>query len=116
MGKKIISIMLVLMLVLSLSACGKKAEAPAGQSAEKPQQVYVLKHAHVLSPQEPFHAGFLKWAEAVKKRTNGGLIIEVYPGSQLGVEEDLLEQAKQGVNVGQTPTLPDLACMSKKSL
>ena len=34
-------------------------------------------------------------------RSNGGLIIEVYPSAQLGVEEDIIEQIKNGVNVGQ---------------
>mgnify|MGYP002409404340 CR=1 FL=1 len=107
MGKKVILIMLALVMVISFAACAPKAEPAAEPAAEpsaapdaKPEKTYVLKHAHVLSASEPFHAGFLKWAEAVKERTNGGLTIEVFPGSQLGVEEDLLEQAMQGVNVG----------------
>ena len=107
MSKKIISIILALVMVITLAACSPKvqdtpAPAPAAEPEAKaqPEKTYVLKHAHVLSATEPFNKGFMKWAEAVKERTNGGLTIEVFPGSQLGVEEDLLEQAKQGVNVG----------------
>lgn len=96
MVKRVFLITLALIMVFSLAACSPKTENAENEVEEK----YVLKHAHVLSASEPFHQGFLKWAEAVKERTNGGLIIEVFPGSQLGVEEDLLEQAKQGVNVG----------------
>lgn len=62
---------------------------------------YVLKFNHVLAPTEPFHEGFLKWAERVKERTNGELEIQVFHSAQLGVEEDIIEQIRQGVNVGQ---------------
>lgn len=62
---------------------------------------FVLKFNHVLSPLDPYHDGFLKWAKAVEERTKGGLKIEVYHSSQLGREEDILEQIRQGANVGQ---------------
>ncbi len=65
------------------------------------QPKYTLKFNHVLSPREPYHAGFLKWAKAVEERTKGGLKIEVFPSAQLGVEEDILEQIRAGANVGQ---------------
>lgn len=69
----------------------------AGQAADK----YVLRFNHVLGPTHPYHAGFLKWAERVKEKTGGGLEIKVFHSAQLGVEEDILEQVRQGVPVGQ---------------
>jgi tripartite ATP-independent transporter DctP family solute receptor len=84
-----------------------------------PAKQYVLKFNHVLSPSDPYHAGFLKWADAVAKRSDGGLKIEVFPSAQLGVEEDILEQIRQGANVGQNTDaarlgqyVPDIACMN----
>ena len=68
-----------------------------GHTADK----YVLRFNHVLGPSHPYHGGFLKWAERVKARTNGGLEIKVFHSAQLGVEEDILEQVRQGVPVGQ---------------
>ncbi|MDD3656756.1 MAG: C4-dicarboxylate TRAP transporter substrate-binding protein [Atribacterota bacterium] len=65
------------------------------------QAKYVLKFNHVLSPNEPYHQGFLNWAERVKERTNGEVEIQVFHSAQLGVEEDIIEQIRQGVNVGQ---------------
>jgi TRAP-type transport system periplasmic protein len=65
------------------------------------QDTYSLRFNHVLGPSEPFHEGFLAWAEAVKERTNGGLTIEVFHSAQLGVEEDIIEQIRQGANIGQ---------------
>jgi tripartite ATP-independent transporter DctP family solute receptor len=62
---------------------------------------YELRFNHVLADSEPFHQGFLDWAEAVEERTDGGLTIEVYPAAQLGVEEDIIEQIQGGANIGQ---------------
>ncbi len=60
-----------------------------------------LRFNHVLGPREPFHKGFTQWAERVAARTNGGLKIQVYHSAQLGVEEDIIEQMRQGANIGQ---------------
>ncbi len=64
------------------------------------EKKYVLKFGHVLTTQDPYHEAFLKMAEAVSVRTNGNLKVEVYPSAQLGVEEDILEQIRQGANIG----------------
>jgi TRAP-type C4-dicarboxylate transport system substrate-binding protein len=72
----------------------------AGTPAQA-QKTYTLKFNHVLGPKEPFHEGFLAWAKAVEARTNGGLKIQVFHSAQLGVEEDVIEQMRQGANVGQ---------------
>ena len=42
-----------------------------------------------------------EWAERVAERTNGGLEIQVFHSAQLGVEEDIIEQIRQGANIGQ---------------
>ncbi len=65
------------------------------------QQKFVLKFNHVLGPKEPYHLGFNAWAKAVDRKTKGGLKIEVFHSAQLGVEEDIIEQIRQGANVGQ---------------
>ena len=53
------------------------------------------------------------------ERTNGKLKVEVFPSAQLGVEEDILEQIRQGANVGQNTDsarlgnyVPDIAVMN----
>ena len=62
---------------------------------------HTLKFNHVLGPKEPYHAGFQNWAKRVDERTNGGLNIEVFHSAQLGKEEDIIEQIRQGANIGQ---------------
>ncbi|HKX38763.1 MAG TPA: C4-dicarboxylate TRAP transporter substrate-binding protein [Burkholderiales bacterium] len=62
---------------------------------------HTLKFNHVLGPKEPYHAGFQQWAKAVESRTKGALKIEVFHSAALGKEEDILEQIRQGANIGQ---------------
>lgn len=64
-------------------------------------QTFTLKFNHLLGPKEPYHDGFQKWAKRVEERTKGGLKIEVFHSAQLGKEEDIIEQIRQGANIGQ---------------
>ena len=64
-------------------------------------KTFTLRFNHVLGPKEPYHAGFERWAKAVGERTKGGLKMDVFHSSQLGKEEDIIEQIRQGANVGQ---------------
>jgi TRAP-type transport system periplasmic protein len=72
----------------------------AAAQAQSPK-TFSLKFNHVLGPKEPYHDGFTKWAQRVQERTKGGLKIEVFHSAQLGKEEDIIEQIRQGANVGQ---------------
>jgi len=64
------------------------------------QETYTLRFGHVLAPNTPFSQGFLNWAESVEERTDGGVQMPVYPSSQLGVEEDIISQIRQGAPIG----------------
>lgn len=108
MTKKLTSIILITAVLFVLSLLVVSA-----------QEKYVLMFNHVLSPTEPYHQGFLNWAERVKERTNGGLEIKVFHSAQLGVEEDIIEQIRQGANIGQNTDsarlgnyVPDIAVMN----
>ncbi len=67
--------------------------------AEKGEKVYTLKLSTQLNETTPMVEGFKQLAESVKARSNGRLVIDVYPSAQLGSDEDVIEQALQGVNV-----------------
>jgi tripartite ATP-independent transporter DctP family solute receptor len=88
-------------------------------SAAAQTQTFNLKFNHVLGPKEPYHDGFLKWAKRVDERTKGGLKIDVFHSAQLGREEDIIEQIRQGANIGQNTDsarmgnyVPDIAVMN----
>lgn len=84
-----------------LAAVGAGTLSIASAPVAMAEDTFTLRFNHVLGPNEPFHAGFTSWAERVAERTNGGLTIEVFHSSQLGVEEDIIEQIRQGANIGQ---------------
>ena len=64
-------------------------------------KTFTLRLNHVLAPSEPYHQGFQTWAKRVEERTNGALKIQVFHSAQLGVEEDIIEQMRQGAAIGQ---------------
>ena len=90
--KKLFIACLVGLLTLSFSGTSLAADP------KKP--TYLLRFGHVMTDQDAFHKAYLKWAKAVSERTNGDLVIDVFPSAQLGVEEDVLEQMRQGSNIG----------------
>lgn len=88
-----------LQLILSIGIFGCLVLAGCGSVGG--EDTYELRFNHVLAEKEPFHKGFLSWAERVEERTDGNLTIEVYPAAQLGVEEDIIEQIQDGAAIGQ---------------
>ena len=71
----------------------------SGAQEDSGDKVYTLKMSTQLNESSPMVDGFKDWAEKVSERTDGKLKIEVYPSAQLGSDEDVIEQAIQGVNV-----------------
>src|SRR3954465_1184856 len=55
-----------------------------------------LKWAHVYETPEPYHTQALWAADEIKKRTDGRYVIQVFPASQLGNEN----QINEGLGLG----------------
>lgn len=124
--KKFFALALSMSMMLSMAACGSSgsssssssaaasdagtaASSAAPDTAAKPDKVYTLKISTTQNETAPIVKGLQAIADAVAEETNGGLNLEIYPAGQLGVEEDMIEQALQGVNVA---VLTDAARMS----
>ncbi len=85
------------LLLASLAILGSSLLGDANAQTPK----HTLKFNHVLGPKEPYHEGFLTWAKRVEERSKGALKIDVFHSAQLGREEDIIEQIRQGANIGQ---------------
>ncbi|MCR4431647.1 MAG: C4-dicarboxylate TRAP transporter substrate-binding protein [Tepidanaerobacteraceae bacterium] len=100
--KKFLSVVLLLAMVLVvITGCSGKSK-PEGNENSAPAddgKVYTLKMSTQLNETHPMVDGFKELAKRVEEKTNGKLKIEVYPSAQLGSDEDVIEQAIQGVNV-----------------
>lgn len=70
------------------------------ESKSDKDKVYTLKVGNVLTDDDPITLGLIQMAENVKEKTDGHLLIDVYPSSQLGTTSDMIEQALSGANIG----------------
>ena len=96
MMRKLLVVLLGVLTVCFVSGCkGRQTQGAAQQ-----KQTYTLRFGHALTDQDIYHVHMEAWAKAVNEATNGGLVIEIYPNSQLGSEQDVLEQIRQGANIG----------------
>jgi tripartite ATP-independent transporter DctP family solute receptor len=98
--KKMILWGCAVLLMFSATSCNKTRNSGGANSAElAAARTYTLKMSTQLNETHPMVDGFKEWAKAVEAKTNGGITIQVYPSAQLGSDEDVIEQALQGVNV-----------------
>lgn len=56
----------------------------------------VLKMGHILPPASPEHQAFLFMAEKIKEKSNGSVTLQVFPSSQLGAVNVMLESLQAG--------------------
>lgn len=100
-NKRIVASICAAVMVLSLAGCsGAKTEAAPAVSADATApastEKFVLKLGHIASETQPYHEAAVRFSEKVKERTNGNVEIQVFPGSQLGGQRDLLEGLQLG--------------------
>lgn len=92
--KKLLSLVLALVMVCSLAACGAKEPSTPDDSAEK--KSYTIKFGHGNAPEDYVSVAVQQWADKVAEATDGRITIEVYPASQLGDISTLLEMVNMG--------------------
>ncbi len=59
--------------------------------------VRVIKLAHSLDTKHPVHKAMVFMAERLEEKSNGLMKIDIYPGSQLGSERELIELLQMGI-------------------
>ncbi|MBH0236753.1 C4-dicarboxylate TRAP transporter substrate-binding protein [Methylobrevis albus] len=80
------------MLVSTVAMTGAMTGAASAAS-------YELNINTALTTDDPIYKGLERLRDRVAERTGGELAIRIFPGSQLGKDEDVLEQARAGANV-----------------
>ncbi len=76
---------------------GKDAASEAAPADDG--KVYTLKISTSQTDQAMITKAYMKLAERIKETSNGRIEIEVFPSSQLGNDEDVIEQAIQGAGI-----------------
>ena len=88
MKQRYIIYLLLILLVLIPFGCSKKSDNSG---------ITKLKMGHALDTEHPVHKAMVFMAEKLKEKSGGKVILEIYPGEQLGSESELIEQVQMGL-------------------
>lgn len=91
--KKIAALLLALVMVFSLAACGSKS---SDGTATNNGQKYTIRIGHSDTTANLIHISLEHFAEAVKERTNGQVEITIYAAEQLGSNAEMIEMVEMG--------------------
>ena len=103
--KKLLALVLCLVMVFSLCACGARgqqaAPAPAApaegeEAAPAPAETYELIIGHVYTEDSLEHAQMLKIEEVAEAKAGGALDVVIFANEQLGDEQNIAEQVVTG--------------------
>jgi tripartite ATP-independent transporter DctP family solute receptor len=83
----------------SFARLGLAAVAIAAVSTPAPAADWTLNVNTALTVDDPLYKGLEAFKSAVESRTKKRLEVKLFPGSQLGPDEDVLEQARAGGSV-----------------
>jgi C4-dicarboxylate-binding protein DctP len=91
-GRIILSMALVAIASISCIFASGNSE-----SSESPlEKVYELRLGHIQPATHPNGQGSEEFARLVKEKTNGHVIVSVFPSSQLGTEQELFDSVAMG--------------------
>ena len=99
--------------VFKTLVCTAAAMALAAVSTQALAKPIVVKMGYENNPGEPFDDGCRKWAELVEQKSGGSMKVELYPSSQLGSKNDIIDSMILGQN---TATLADGAFYADRGL
>lgn len=101
-------VFLALLAVAAILGGHAYAASSAQKSLEDSRKAdIVLKAGHVLGAGSHFDIGLLKFAELVKEKSGGKMVVEVYAGGVLGQERDMIEAMQLNtLDLGLVSTAP----------
>jgi len=91
--RKVLALCVLFALTTGFAFANGQTESTKGAPASKP---IVLKYAHVGVPGEPQTRYAEELAKLVEKKTDGRLVLQVYPNSQLGGVSEMVDGVKSG--------------------
>lgn len=89
----------LVLIVLLLTGGGLFAKGQgeqSGESAAESVKVLRIRYATIMAPGDPIADAGEKFAELVKEKSGGSIVVETYPGGALGGERDNLEALRTG--------------------
>ncbi|MBU3113949.1 TRAP transporter substrate-binding protein [Clostridium lacusfryxellense] len=93
MKKRILSVLLVIILMLGLSACGAKTDTNNSGNKGKTTVIKVAFNQQVTNPQ---YKALQEFSDKIYKRTNGAYKLDVYANELLGPQRESVELVQTG--------------------
>ncbi|MCR4763211.1 MAG: TRAP transporter substrate-binding protein [Lachnospiraceae bacterium] len=95
------------------------SDTPESQDVREdrePGGVVLMRIGHAQTEQSPRHRSLLSFQKNVQERTNGGIVVEIYPNGQLGDETSMTVDVSNGlleaVRGGDLEFLPETGALS----
>jgi tripartite ATP-independent transporter DctP family solute receptor len=85
-----IPVLLVFLFLLVQCSCNP-------ERANKNKQVYVLKAGHVANTDHTWHLALNYFSQILYERSDGKILVKVFPNEQLGKEIELIRSLKTGI-------------------
>ena len=81
-----------------------KNREQAGTQPEK-EQSHTLRFGHNIPEDSAMHVAAVKFASLVRQRSNGRLVVEIFPNQALGNDQQMVEMTRSGeLDIVLTPT------------
>lgn len=101
--KKFICLVMSLLMVLSMTACGSNETTPSasnsdssGNSSGTSDEKIILRAADNMADDFQWNINLRMFGELLSERTNGQVELEIYPNSELGDDQALAEMIRSG--------------------
>lgn len=94
-GRRFISVIMMLAMVVALAACGKSGDEKEGSGEE----TKVVRVNFTRASTDVEYEWYVEWLDSLKEATGGEFDYEMYASSGLGTDADVLEMAAQGQSV-----------------
>lgn len=117
----LVSVVLSLVMLFNVACGGPSQPTEPGQPSQPDGQAgtgkkVVLKLGHVVAEKTALDEGAKHFAKLVEEKSNGEIVVEVYPNSALGDNRSMLEGLQLGTLEMMSPALAPLAGFTDKTL
>lgn len=97
--KKLISLLMAGIMTFSLTACGNTDENNNDAVSAPKDEVVVIQAGYENNPGEPIDLAMHEWARLLEEKSGGSMKMDLYPSSQLGSKNDIIDQMIAGDSV-----------------